>query len=141
MYAGVYCLRDKSNGKRYVGSSKHVQERLLEHLSQLETHTHSNEGLQEAFDRGDLEFRILEKWNDPKDKHGLLACEQKWIDHYDSTNPELGYNKINSQSYVFEKNQLDYLTSKSIWYIIMDEMSKHHKYIRTAWNIYKRLTR
>ena len=101
--AGIYCIRNKINGKRYIGSSKHLANRLLEHISQLENHIHSNKALQEAFDMNALEFCIIEFIANPNDRELILECEQKWIDYYNSTNPKYGYNKVNS---VKEKNSV-----------------------------------
>lgn len=135
--AGIYCLRNKNNGKRYIGSSKHIKERLIEHLSQLETHTHSNKELQEAFDTDGLEICIVEYIDDLEDRDAILECEQKWIDYYQCTNPEYGYNKINSsvglpQFYKPKENSRGYRTIR-----VIDELTRNDRELRTIWRVIK----
>ena len=132
--AGIYCLINKINGKRYIGSSKHIKERLLEHLTQLESCTHSNKELQEAFDTDGLDICIVEYIEDANDREAILDCEQKWINFYNSTNPEYGYNKINSlvlpQSYVPRKTKNSFKAIK-----VMDELTRHNVLLRTIWRV------
>ena len=132
--AGIYCLINKINGKRYIGSSKHIKERLLEHLTQLESRTHSNKELQEAFDTDGLDICIVEYIGDANDREAILDCEQKWINFYNSTNPEYGYNKINSlvlpQSYVPRKTKNSFKAIK-----VMDELTRHNIFLRTIWRV------
>lgn len=132
--AGIYCLINKINGKRYIGSSKHIKERLLEHLTQLESCTHSNKELQEAFDTNGLDICIVEYIEDANDREAILDCEQKWINFYNSTNPEYGYNKINSlvlpQSYVSRKTKNSFKAIK-----VMDELTRHNIFLRTIWRV------
>ena len=132
--AGIYCLINKINGKRYIGSSKHIKERLLEHLTQLESRTHSNKELQEAFDTDGLDICIVEYIEDANDREAILDCEQKWINFYNSTNPEYGYNKINSlvlpQSYVPRKTKNSFKAIK-----VMDELTRHNIFLRTIWRV------
>ena len=132
--AGIYCLINKINGKRYIGSSKHIKERLLEHLTQLESRTHSNKELQEAFDTDGLDICIVEYIEDANDREAILDCEQKWINFYNSTNPEYGYNKINSlvlpQSYVPRKTKNSFKAIR-----VMNELTRHNIFLRTIWRV------
>ena len=132
--AGIYCLINKINGKRYIGSSKHIKERLLEHLTQLESRTHSNKELQEAFDTDGLDICIVEYIEDTNDRKAILDCEQKWINFYNSTNPEYGYNKINSlvlpQFYVPRKTKNSFKAIR-----VMNELTRHNIFLRTIWRV------
>ena len=132
--AGIYCLINKINGKRYIGSSKHIKERLLEHLTQLESRTHSNKELQEAFDTDGLDICIVEYIEDANDRKAILDCEQKWINFYNSTNPEYGYNKINSlvlpQFYVPRKTKNSFKAIR-----VMNELTRHNIFLRTIWRV------
>lgn len=136
--AGIYCLQNKRDGKRYIGSSKDLKQRLMTHLHSLEEGIHSNRELQQAFDQDGLEVLILE-YIDSKDKNLLLQREQAWINEFSSTNPRYGYNKINSQTNpYFNKSNINCLTRPPIWYMILEELSKLNKYTRVWWNILKR---
>ncbi len=97
---GVYCIRNKVNAKRYVGSGSHVggtpacsgcRKRLTEHRKALEIGKHHNKFLQRAWDKygaDAFEFRVVETC--PPDR--CLEREQFWMDHWQSANPEFGYN-------------------------------------------------
>lgn len=89
--AGVYCLKNRVNGKRYVGSSRRIGTRIKAHISALNNGTHCNRHLQRAWDRyGPASFTVLvlEICN----SNECLAIEQQWIDRYDSANQDVGYN-------------------------------------------------
>jgi group I intron endonuclease len=89
---GVYCIRNKANGKRYVGSSmKSIVVRWRPHKVALRARSHHNRYLQAAWDKyGEKEFvfAVLE-----------LCCqddcferETLWIAHYKSVQRDFGYN-------------------------------------------------
>lgn len=140
--AGIYCLTNVKNNKKYIGSSKHVRQRLTEHMFQLENHIHSNKELQQAFDTDGLTFCILEYVEDKENKDLILSVEQKWINYYNSANPEYGYNKINSKvkqtQIVFNRRNIKNLTKYPIWFIIIDEILKKSKIFKVIWKIIKR---
>ena len=46
---GVYLIRNKTNNRAYIGSSKNVKRRLSQHFSYLKTGTHSNKTLQSDY--------------------------------------------------------------------------------------------
>lgn len=139
--AGIYCLTNAKNNKRYIGSSKHVQKRLLEHIFQLENHIHSNKELQKAFDTDGLTFNVLE-YIDSNNRELILSKEQEWINLFNSTNPEYGYNKINSkvnqEQILFNRKNIKNLTKYPIWFIIIDEILKRSRKFRFLWSIIKR---
>lgn len=93
MSIGVYYIRNRANGKVYVGSSVSLTARLNKHRSQLKRGAHPNEYLQRAFTlHGEeaFEFGILERC----DAATRLVKEQEWIDRLRSANEEFGYNLI-----------------------------------------------
>lgn len=47
----VYVIRNKANGKFYVGSSKDMRQRVLSHRRKLQEHKHPNKALQDDFDK------------------------------------------------------------------------------------------
>lgn len=91
---GVYCIRNKVNNKVYVGSSAGrggIHGRWAEHKRDLRNKTHDNIHLQRAWDQyGEeaFEFFVVEECS-PED---CLALEQYYIDLYDTTKRDKGYN-------------------------------------------------
>ncbi len=60
--SGVYMIRNKLNGKRYIGSSINLKYRLFQHRWYLKKGNHQNPKLQKAWDKFRLkcfEFKIL----------------------------------------------------------------------------------
>ncbi len=86
--SGIYVIRNKANGKIYIGSSKNIRRRMYEHQSELRRGIHDNDHLQKAWHKyGDdaFEFEVLEKCEVAM----LTEREQYWIDKTDSN---LTYN-------------------------------------------------
>ena len=48
---GIYIITNLQNGKRYIGSSKNLYERLYKHFYDLENNKHSNTYLQNSWDK------------------------------------------------------------------------------------------
>lgn len=93
MTAGVYIIRNKANGKVYVGSATHVEKRLKRHRSDLLRGKHPNQYLQRAFNKEGSEqfcFEVLMLC----DVSERLQLEQSYIDSFRSTLEEFGYNLI-----------------------------------------------
>lgn len=63
MTSGIYAILNISNGKRYVGSSQHIERRLQRHLNNLQGNKHENRYLQNAWNKyGEtcFEFAVIE---------------------------------------------------------------------------------
>lgn len=63
---GVYMIRNKINGKYYVGSSIDIESRWKQHIKALDSNTHNNSHLQNAWNKygkANFEFLILEEAN------------------------------------------------------------------------------
>ena len=77
--SGVYVIRNRLNGKQYIGSSIHIRKRIWKHQSELRTGKHPSPHLLHAYNKYGLEafeFRALvycEPWE-------LLRYEQGMID-------------------------------------------------------------
>ena len=87
----IYSILNKVNGKIYVGQTIQGTERFRKHKYELDNHKHPNAHLQSSWDKyGEdaFEFNILENCTDDK----LNDNEIWWIDYFESTNPEKGYN-------------------------------------------------
>lgn len=85
MEAGVYLISNNVNGKCYVGSTVHLDQRRREHFSRLANNKHINTHLQNAYNkygREAFDFEILETIDiDDNIKDKLLKREQFWIDN------------------------------------------------------------
>jgi len=78
---GIYRIRNKIDGKYYIGSSQAIEIRLYNHLRDLEKDKHPNLYLQNAwnkFGRENFIFEVIEEVMDDIDI--LLIKEQKYLD-------------------------------------------------------------
>lgn len=82
MITGVYYIKNKVNNKIYVGSSKDITLRKVQHFSELRGGYHQNIHLQRSYDKygeSNFEFGILEV---VEDMNSLYDREQFYIDLY-----------------------------------------------------------
>lgn len=81
--SGIYEIENLVNGNKYVGSSKDIYERWVQHQRELRKEKHYNEHLQRAWKKygeDNFVFRILEITPDTiKDR---FEREQYWYDYY-----------------------------------------------------------
>jgi group I intron endonuclease len=78
---GIYGIRNKKNGKMYVGQSVNVSDRFVRHKTELKNNKHKNNHLQRSYNKHGLEqfdFFIIEEC----EKKKLTKREQEWIDSY-----------------------------------------------------------
>lgn len=83
--SGVYQIVNELNGKRYIGSSKNIHERIQHHRSELRRNCHHSPHLQNAYNKygeNKFYFSILETCENVRDT--ILFLEQKYLD----LNPE-----------------------------------------------------
>jgi group I intron endonuclease len=91
--AGIYKLECSENGKVYIGKTIKFSKRLREHR-----HSKRGDLLRRAIDKHGWEsfnFEILETFENfdkLKDNDKLLERESYYIDLFDSTNRDIGYN-------------------------------------------------
>ena len=88
---GIYCITNRINGKRYVGSSINISKRFGEHKTELRGQRHINSYLQKSYNKygeGSFTFDVVEECGHNK----LIEREEYWIAQYDACNRELGYN-------------------------------------------------
>lgn len=88
---GVYAIVHKPSGKRYVGSSVNIVQRIRVHKATLRSNSHANRYLQSAWKahgEDQFEFKTLLICS-PADK---IFYEQKVMDAYNVTDKNYGYN-------------------------------------------------
>jgi len=81
---GIYEIKNKINGKKYIGSSIDLEKRIYHHKNVLKNNKHKNSHLQYAWNKygeENFEFNILEYCDDK-----ILELEQKYIDEEDFEN-------------------------------------------------------
>ena len=88
--SGIYQIYNPITNKRYIGSSINVECRLKTHLRKLRNGNHSNQYLQNAWNKYKnlLIFEFLEECAPDE----CLLFEQYYLDYYKSYNREYGYN-------------------------------------------------
>lgn len=96
-FKGVYVIVNARNQKCYVGSSKNIRNRILQHMSQLRNNKSPVSEMQKDYNDGDnFIFHVVLKYHETsmekhKNKNDLLALEGKAIKAYDAV--KNGYNK------------------------------------------------
>ena len=89
--SGVYQIYNTVNGKRYIGSSIHIEQRFKEHLRNLRANKHANAHLQSAWNKyGEHSFVFEEIELCEPDQ--CLKIEQEYIDYYYAADRKFGYN-------------------------------------------------
>lgn len=88
----IYKIVTNHNGFVYIGQTiQNLRRRWHKHLSDLKSKTHHNQLLQKVYDKygeQDFVFEVIEKCNIAE----IDERERYWINFYDSTNREKGYN-------------------------------------------------
>lgn len=92
--SGIYAIVNKTNNKRYIGSSKSVRHRWNQsHRPLLRNNSHPNNHLQNSWNKyGEYNFvfEIIEECEE-----SILADrEGYWIEHHKSWNRSNGYNLV-----------------------------------------------
>lgn len=86
---GIYAIHNKINDKYYIGQTKNINQRWIQHRSRLKCHTHENCHLQASYDLygvDNFEYLVLEECAENE----LDKKEQYYIEKYNAyTN---GYN-------------------------------------------------
>lgn len=89
---GVYVIRNRANGKVYVGSAAtSIRARWATHRYRLRAGGHCNAHLQHAWSKhGEAAFEFVVIERVPPQE--CVAREQAWIDFYRASDPLCGYN-------------------------------------------------
>lgn len=92
---GVYMIKNKVNGKFYIGSSVDIQKRWINHRVDLRNNKHYSSLLQQdwsEYGEDNFEFLILEEC-DVADIKLIREREQYYLDFYRSYDNNIGYNR------------------------------------------------
>lgn len=87
--SGIYMIKHKPSGRVYIGSAHNLNGRTREHFLALESNTHGNRKLQEAWlkdGKDAFKFRVVKRCA----VEDLFRLEQKFIDKYNAVNA--GFN-------------------------------------------------
>lgn len=95
MNIGIYMIKNKINGKAYIGQAKNLKLRINNHKNRLRrSDKHCNKHLLEAwkcYGEDNFQFSIIEEY-DSYDINLLNERETYWTKYYKSDNREFGYN-------------------------------------------------
>lgn len=91
--SGVYMIRNKANGKVYIGESGDINQRWDQHRQALENGNHANKYLQgdyNEYGKAAFDFSIIHVHNGSREvpevrKAKLLIFEHYYVDYYKST--------------------------------------------------------
>jgi group I intron endonuclease len=94
--AFIYKITNVINGKVYVGQTneRRVQRRWKRHISALKNDAHHNQHLQSSWNKygeQSFKFEVIEPF-DSELNFDIDNLERYWIKHFDSMNPDKGYN-------------------------------------------------
>lgn len=115
--AGVYCIKNKLDNKRYIGSSMNLRRRLKAHMYALIANRHHSSYLQRAWNKyGQQNFlvEILEECDQVLDT--LLFLEQKYLDLKPEYNTlESAYSFIGFKLSEESRNKIGTANKNRIW--------------------------
>lgn len=91
---GIYCIRNTVNNKVYIGKSKNIYNRIAAHIQLLNNSSKDeNRHLLKAWHKygsDNFEYFVIEYLE--LDEQLLKTRELYWIDSFNSTDREIGYN-------------------------------------------------
>jgi group I intron endonuclease len=113
---GIYKITNIVNNKFYIGSSKKLNKRLIDHFSRLRNNSHKNKHLQDSFNKyGEVNFQIniLAEFENLTAEE-LLEKEQEYLDSindwrncYNQTRDTKYFGKIKPEEYVRKENKIN----------------------------------
>ena len=95
---GVYSITNSVNNKRYIGQTTNIDKRIKKHIWELNNGSHAAKELLSdwiKYGKESFLFNILEIC----EKKDLKKNEAKWMEYYNTTKAEYGYNSMGSKTY------------------------------------------
>ncbi len=89
--SGIYAIENKANGKKYIGASKNILRRWLEHKSELNLKTHHNDYFQKSWNKygeDGFYFYIIDRCSEDE----LEEFEKYYIKKFKTRDDQFGYN-------------------------------------------------
>ena len=92
MTVGIYAIENLKNKKVYIGQSKNIEKRLLNHKKLLRDESHYNIHLQNSFNLYGEDYFYFHVIEEIDNLMLLNEAESKWIEKYHSFAGVNGYN-------------------------------------------------
>lgn len=92
---GIYAIKNKINGKMYVGQSVNIKKRWYMHKRKLKMNIHHNNHLQYSWNKygeQSFEFKVLIEL-ESKDEQELNTLEKNFIKKFNTSSNKFGFNK------------------------------------------------
>lgn len=106
---GIYKITNMINNKCYIGQSIHIEQRLEDHKRNYQSNVHLQNSISK-YGINNFKFEVIEECIEGR----LNEREIYWIEYYDSTNRDKGYNiSIGGQGGYLLKNASDELKNRT----------------------------
>lgn len=133
--SGIYCIKNASNERVYVGSAVCMDARWSAHRHHLTKGTHHSVALQRAWHKHGAEVFVFEVLETVENRTELLLREQYWLDKLGGFDPKRGYNmRTYVASQLGTKRSPESRAKMSASAKARDPNSWKHKTPRTPWN-------
>lgn len=92
MTIGIYGIKNKVNGKLYVGSSSNIEQRWIQHRGMLNRSKHPSPHLQSAWNKYGANAFVFYVIEETDNVEMLAEIEQREINRFQSHLRDFGYN-------------------------------------------------
>lgn len=93
MYGYIYKITNLINSKIYIGKAKNIDERFKRHIRESLKYNTDSYVLHSAIRKYGAENFIIEEIDNANSLEELNTKEIYWIEYYNSTKKEIGYNR------------------------------------------------
>ncbi len=119
--SGIYIIMNIVNNKKYIGSSKNIEQRKGSHLCKLRQNKHENNYLQKSFNKHgkeNFQFDIVHQCKEEM----LTIKEKEYMETYNVLNRKFGYNIAPEP-----KNKIVSLETRKKLSILAKNRTKEHQ--------------